>query len=50
MCVGDLTIALMCSEDSASDALRLLRSAGPMATREQGRVVYNHLVHNSPRS
>ncbi|MET3808256.1 DNA-binding transcriptional ArsR family regulator [Nakamurella sp. UYEF19] len=49
LCVGDLALALDVSEDSASYALRLLRSAGLVTTRKQGRVVYNQLAHNFPQ-
>jgi DNA-binding transcriptional ArsR family regulator len=48
LCVGDLALALEVSEDSVSYALRLLRSAGLVATRKQGRVVYNRLADNFP--
>ena len=49
LCVGDLALALDVSEDSASYALRLLRSAGLVVTRKQGRVVYNQLAHDFPQ-
>ncbi len=49
LCVGDLALALDVSEDSASYALRLLRSAGLVTTRKQGRVVYNQLAHDFPQ-
>ena len=48
LCVGDLALALDVSEDSVSYALRLLRSAGLVATRKQGRVVFNRLADNFP--
>ena len=48
LCVGDLALALDVSEDSVSYALRLLRSAGLVATRKQGRVVYNRLADDFP--
>jgi len=48
LCVGDLALALEVSEDSVSYALRLLRSAGLVDTRKQGRVVYNRLADNFP--
>lgn len=48
LCVGDLALALEVSEDSVSYALRLLRSAGLVSTRKQGRVVYNRLADNFP--
>ena len=48
LCVGDLALALEVSEDSVSYALRLLRSAGLVSTRKQGRVVFNRLADNFP--
>ena len=48
MCVGDLALALDVSEDSVSYALRLLRTAGLLVTRKQGRVVFNRLAADFP--
>lgn len=48
LCVGDLALALDVSEDSVSYALRLLRTAGLLVTRKQGRVVYNRLAEGFP--
>lgn len=48
MCVGDIALALEVSEDSASYALRLLRTAGLVAQRKQGRVVYYRLARDLP--
>jgi DNA-binding transcriptional ArsR family regulator len=48
MCVGDLALALEVSEDSVSYALRLLRTAGLLVTRKQGRVVFNRLAADFP--
>jgi DNA-binding transcriptional ArsR family regulator len=48
LCVGDLALALDVSEDSVSYALRLLRTAGLLVTRKQGRVVYNRLADDFP--
>jgi DNA-binding transcriptional ArsR family regulator len=48
LCVGDLALALDVSEDSVSYALRLLRTAGLLVTRKQGRVVYNRLAEDFP--
>lgn len=48
LCVGDLAIALEVSEDSVSYALKLLRSAGLVVTRKQGRVVFNRLAEDFP--
>jgi DNA-binding transcriptional ArsR family regulator len=48
LCVGDLALVLDVSEDSVSYALRLLRAAGLLVTRKEGRVVYNRLADNFP--
>lgn len=48
LCVGDLALALTVSEDSVSYALRLLRSAGLVVTRKEGRVVFNRLAADFP--
>lgn len=48
LCVGDLALALEVSEDSVSYALRLLRTAGLVKTRKQGRVVFNRLAADFP--
>jgi ArsR family transcriptional regulator, lead/cadmium/zinc/bismuth-responsive transcriptional repressor len=48
LCVGDLALALAVSEDSVTYALRLLRTAGLVHTRKQGRVVYNRLAPDFP--
>ncbi|HEX4392585.1 MAG TPA: metalloregulator ArsR/SmtB family transcription factor [Mycobacterium sp.] len=48
LCVGDLALALDVSEDSVSYALRLLRTAGLLVTRKQGRVVFNRLAADFP--
>lgn len=48
LCVGDLALALDASEDSVSYALRLLRTAGLLVIRKQGRVVYNRLADDFP--
>lgn len=48
LCVGDLALALDASEDSVSYALRLLRSAGLVVTRKEGRVVFNRLAADFP--
>jgi DNA-binding transcriptional ArsR family regulator len=48
LCVGDLALALDVSEDAAGYALRLLRAAGLVATRKDGRVVYNRLAPDFP--
>jgi DNA-binding transcriptional ArsR family regulator len=48
LCVGDLALALAISEDAASYGLRLLRSAGLVEARKDGRVVYNRLAADFP--
>jgi DNA-binding transcriptional ArsR family regulator len=48
LCVGDLALALDTSEDSVSYGLRLLRSAGLVLTRKEGRVVFNRLADDFP--
>jgi DNA-binding transcriptional ArsR family regulator len=48
LCVGDLALALEVSEDSISYALRLLRTAGLVTARKQGRVVFNKLADDFP--
>lgn len=40
MCVGDIALALEVSEDSASYALRVLRTAGLVERRAEGRMGY----------
>jgi DNA-binding transcriptional ArsR family regulator len=50
LCVGDLALALALdvNEDQVSYALRLLRTAGLVQTRKQGRVVFNRLATDFP--
>lgn len=48
LCVGDLALALGASEDSVSYALRLLRTAGLVVNRKQGRVVFYRLAPDFP--
>ena len=48
LCVGDLALALDVSEDSVSYALRLLRTAGFVASRKEGRVVFYRLTDGFP--
>jgi DNA-binding transcriptional ArsR family regulator len=48
LCVGDLALALEISEDAASYALKLLRTAGFVQTRKQGRVVFYRLADRFP--
>lgn len=44
LCVGDLALALGANEDQVTYALRLLRTAGLVVARKQGRTVYNRLA------
>ena len=48
LCVGDLAIALDVSEDSVSYAVKLLRTAGLVRFRKQGRVVFYRLADGFP--
>ena len=48
LCVGDLALALDANEDAVGYALRLLRTAGLVANRKQGRVVYYRLAEGFP--
>ena len=48
LCVGDMALALDASEDAVSYALRLLRTAGFVSSRKEGRVVYYRLAEGFP--
>jgi DNA-binding transcriptional ArsR family regulator len=48
LCVGDLGLALGVSEDAVSYALKLLRTAGLVQFRRDGRVVYYRLSDAFP--
>ena len=48
LCVGDLALALDVNEDAVTYALRLLRTAGLVIGRKEGRVVYNRLADDFP--
>lgn len=48
LCVGDLALALHATEDAVGYALRLLRTAGFVASRKQGRVVFYRLADGFP--
>lgn len=48
LCVGDLALALGVSEDAASYGLRVLRTAGLVTRRKEGRVVYYRLSDGFP--
>lgn len=50
LCVGDLALALDASEDSVSYALRLLRTAGLVRRRREGRMAYYRLRDGPARS
>lgn len=44
LCVGDLALALDVSDSSVSHALRLLRTAGVVRNRRDGRVIWYRLT------
>ena len=48
LCVGDLALALDATEDAVGYALRVLRTAGLVSTRKDGRVVYYRLSSGFP--
>lgn len=48
LCVGDLALALDASEDAISYALKLLRMAGLVQFRKQGRVIFYRLSDAFP--
>jgi DNA-binding transcriptional ArsR family regulator len=48
LCVGDLALALGISEDAASYGLRMLRTAGLVQTRKDGRTVFYRLADTFP--
>lgn len=48
LCVGDLALALTATEDSVGYALKILRTAGLVATRKSGRVVFYRLASGFP--
>ena len=49
LCVGDLALALDANEDAVSYALRLLRTAGLVRRRREGRMGYYRLRDGSGR-
>ena len=49
MCVGDLALALDATEDSVSYGLRLLRNAGLVHRRREGRFGYYRLSDDGAR-
>ena len=48
LCVGDLAMALNISMDQSSYALKLLRGAGLVQARRDGRVMYYRLADGFP--
>lgn len=48
LCVGDLSLLLGVTEDAASYGLRMLRTAGLVAPRRAGRMVYYRLAAGFP--
>lgn len=48
LCVGDLALALDLSEDAVGYGLRLLRTAGLVSRRKEGRVVFYRLAEGFP--
>jgi len=48
LCVGDLALALEANEDQVTYALRLLRTAGLVVARKDGRIVFNRLADDFP--
>jgi ArsR family transcriptional regulator, lead/cadmium/zinc/bismuth-responsive transcriptional repressor len=48
LCVGDLALVLDISEDAVSYGLRILRTAGLVTRRKEGRVVYYRLAEGFP--
>jgi ArsR family transcriptional regulator, lead/cadmium/zinc/bismuth-responsive transcriptional repressor len=48
LCVGDLALALGATEDAVSYALKLLRTAGFVTNRKEGRVVFYRLADGFP--
>ena len=48
LCVGDLAVALDISMDQSSYALKLLKTAGLVQSRRDGRVMYYRLADGFP--
>ncbi|MQA35609.1 metalloregulator ArsR/SmtB family transcription factor [Modestobacter roseus] len=48
LCVGDIALGLDATEDAVGYALRLLRTAGFVSTRREGRVVFYRLAEGFP--
>ena len=49
LCVGDIALALGGTEDSVGYALRVLRTAGLVSTRKEGRMVMYRLSDGFPQ-
>ncbi|MDP9220628.1 MAG: metalloregulator ArsR/SmtB family transcription factor [Actinomycetota bacterium] len=50
LCVGDLALALDATEDQISYGLKLLRTAGMVVFRKQGRIVFYRLSDRFPHA
>ena len=48
MCVGDIALALDAGEDAVGYALRVLRTAGLVTRRKEGRLAYYRLADGFP--
>lgn len=48
LCVGDLALALDVTEDAVTYALRILRTAGLVQNRRDGRMMFYRLADNFP--
>ena len=48
LCVGDLALALNASEDAVGYGLRMLRTAGLVTRRKDGRMVFYRLAQGFP--
>lgn len=48
LCVGDIALTVELSEDTVGYALRILRTAGMVSRRKEGRTVYYRLSEGFP--
>lgn len=48
LCVGDIALTVELSEDAVGYALRILRTAGMVSRRKEGRTVYYRLSEGFP--
>lgn len=48
LCVGDVALAISASEDAVGYGLRILRTAGLVESRKQGRTVFYRLAASFP--